>query len=80
MNNFIENLGKEKLIKELNKLNPRINARNSNECEQVILVDAGVIPNDLTYPDGYYFSEKLGITNKHNTTSGMYEYFLVFHD
>lgn len=80
MNTVIENLGKEKLIKELNKLNPGINARNSNEYEQVILVDTGVIPNNLKYPEGYYFSEKLGINNKHNTTSGMYEYFLVLCD
>ena len=34
--------------------------------------------NKLVYPEGYYWSSKNGVTNKHNTASGQYESFDLY--
>ncbi len=44
---------------------------------QTVLPDGGVIvtdvdPNDLIYPEGWYFA-KGSFRNKHNTTTGLYD-------
>ena len=35
---------------------------------------------ELSFPDGYYWNEKNGITDKHNTDSGLYECFTYKYD
>ena len=35
-------------------------------------------PEKLKFPMGYYYNEKNGITNKHNTINGSYESFPLY--
>lgn len=36
-------------------------------------VIANCAPEDLIYPEGWYFNDKNGLTNKHNTSTGQYD-------
>ena len=36
-------------------------------------VIANCAPEDLTYPEGWYFNDKNGLTNKHNSSTGQYD-------
>ena len=33
---------------------------------------ANCAPEDLIYPEGWYFNDKNGLTNKHNSSTGQY--------
>lgn len=71
----MENMGIQKLTEELKRLNP-----GTDVCFKVDIYPAIIIVRcsdcaKLTLPEGYYLSDKNGLTNKHNTISGMYESF-----
>lgn len=36
-------------------------------------VIANCAPEDLIYPEGWYFNDKNGLTNKHNSSAGQYD-------
>ena len=36
-------------------------------------VIANCAPEDLIYPEGWYFNDKNGLTNKHNSSTGQYD-------
>lgn len=64
-----------KFFNELMLLNPNVEfnmdnpAKVSNPYEQIY---CSVDPSKLVLPNGFYYNEKNGITNKHNTASGEY--------
>lgn len=63
------------MAKELERLNPHV---QFDVCELKSLEWQvfGTIPGErLALPDGYYYNDKNGITNKHNTATGLYECF-----
>lgn len=73
----IENMEINKLVGEMRVLN------GSNMIFSVDLMGRKVIlsmveHNELVYPEGYYWSSKNGVTNKHNTASGQYESFDLY--
>ena len=70
----MENIGASKMLNELKCLNPEIEFEMKDYCYPVLIF--GTVPADkLVLPDGYYYNDKNGITNKHNTESGIYETF-----
>lgn len=71
----MENLGIKKLTEELRRLNPEIDICFESEVYPGIIIARCADCANLTFPEGYYISGKNGLTNKHNTTSGMYESF-----
>lgn len=73
----MENMGVQKLTKELKKLNPHINIRSITDAYPATIIARCSDCSKLTLPAGYYFSDKNGLTNKHNTTSGLYENFII---
>ena len=71
----MENMGIQKLTKELKKLNPNINIRFKADIYPAIIIARCSDCAMLNLPAGYYCNGKNGLTNKHNTTSGQYESF-----
>ena len=86
---IMENIGIVKLKAELERLNPHVQLdvctytgvpfNEYIKCYSFTSSDFIIIANvpgeNLHLPDGYYFNEKNGITNKHKTESGIYECF-----
>lgn len=69
-----ENLGLKKFMEELRRLNPEGRFEENDQCGNGFIF--GDVPTVLlVLPEGYYYTQKNGITNKHNTKSGMYETF-----
>ena len=71
----MENMGIMKLAEELEQLNPNICICAAKESYPGIIIADCDDVTQLNFPEGYYFSEKNGLTNKHNTSSGQYESF-----
>lgn len=70
----MENIGIKRFVTELRILNPTSKFKKYDyEVFGVIASDTPA--SELKLPEGYYFSSKNGITNKHNTESGLYECF-----
>lgn len=61
--------------KELKKLNPNVAMLIDDDSYPAIIVARCQSCENLKFPEGYYYNEKNGLTNKHNTTSGQYESF-----
>lgn len=90
----MENIGIIKLKKELEKSNPYVQldfmTRYGVPFDEYIkyysiassdfVIYSSVPGEKLILPEGYYYNEKNGITNKHNTTSGLYESFAYRYD
>lgn len=60
---------------ELQKLNPNVDIRVANIAFDPLATErlfASVPVSELVLPEGFYYNEKNGITNKHNTASGAY--------
>lgn len=68
----MENMGLKKLTAELQRLNRGANIISGVEGKPKVIFGT-LDPEQLAMPEGYYYSEKNGITNKHNTESGIYE-------
>ncbi len=58
------------LICEIKKLNPEATIKLSEESIQYLLTD--INPSELTLPEGIYYLEKNGITNKHTTNEAYF--------
>lgn len=72
----MENIGVYNLVKELKALNPMVKFDFYDQTKSPVVIIFGTAPAEsLSYPEGYYYNEKNGITDKHNTKSGLYEYF-----
>ena len=72
----MENIGLSNMMKELKELNPEVEFDVCDYSVSPIIIIIGTVPaTQLSFPDGYYWNEKNGITNKHNTGSGLYECF-----
>ena len=72
----MENMGIEKLIKELKRRNPDIVFSFKNDTYPTIIIASQCSDcAKLNLPTGYYYCEKNVLTNKHNTASGIYEHF-----
>lgn len=72
----MENIGIYNLVKELKALNPTVKFDFYDQTKSPVVIIFGTAPAEsLSYPEGYYYNEKNGITDKHNTKSGLYEYF-----
>lgn len=69
----MENMGIQKLTKELKKLNPSIDFQYKTDVYPAIIIAMCSYGTRLNLPEGYYLTEKNGLTNKHNTASGQYE-------
>ncbi len=77
----LENMGITPMAKELKRLNPSVQFDVRDLTVSPIIVIFGTVPGeDLILPEGYYYNEKNGITNKHNTASGVYEGFEYQYD
>ena len=62
-------------LEQLNNLNPGANI-TFDELHPYVLysdIDADL----LTLPNGWYYNDKNGITNKHNTETGVYQTYTV---
>lgn len=68
--NIKNSLDINEIFNEISKLNPSVNMEYDSINEKLILL--GVKPEELKLPEGFYYNEKNGITNKHNTESGEY--------
>lgn len=71
----MENMGIQKLTKELRKLNPNVDVRFDADTFPALIIVRCSDCTQLNLPAGYYINGKNGLTNKHNTTSGQYESF-----
>ena len=72
----MENIGIATMKKELVRLNPTVKFDVRDTSVSPIIIIYGSVPGEkLNLPNGYYYNEKNGITNKHNTGSGLYESF-----
>lgn len=71
---IMENMGIARMAKELENLNPHVQF-DFQDYSPFVLIYGTVPGENLNLPDGYYYNDKNGITNKHNTTSGLYECF-----
>lgn len=63
------------LITELKRLNPNVEIKLGNpELDSAAYerIFCSVSADNLKLPEGFYFNDKNGITNKHNTESGTY--------
>lgn len=63
------------LITELKKLNPEANISplgSEEEGMTINAIDCDIPAKDLKLPEGFYYNDKNGITNKHNTLNGSY--------
>ena len=72
----MENIGFYNMKKELEALNPTVQF-DMNDPGYAVHVIYGTVPGEnLHLPEGYYYNtSKESITNKHNTGSGLYEFF-----
>lgn len=76
----MENIGFCNMKKELERLNPSANF-DMNASYFATHVIYGTIPaNEIILPKGYYWKPENTITNKGNTKSGYYEYFVYEYD
>ncbi len=73
----MENLGIQKLVKELKRLNPSVDVRCKSDIYPAIIIARCSDCALLSLPTGYYYSAKNGLTNKHNTESGQYENYML---
>ncbi len=71
----MENMGIRKLTKELKRLNRGTTIYCNDETHPAIIIARCSDCSQLHLPNGYYCNDKNGLTNKHNTDSGMYECF-----
>lgn len=71
----MENVGIRKLTKKLKQLNPGIDIYFKDETYPATIIAKCSDCSQLHLPEGYYRNDKNGLTNKHNTNSGMYESF-----
>lgn len=72
----MENIGIATMKKELVRLNPTVKFDVRDTSVSPIIIIYGNVPGEkLKLPNGYYYNEKNGITDKHNTGSGLYESF-----
>ena len=72
----MENIGIATMKKELVRLNPTVKFDVRDTSVSPIIIIYGSVPGEkLNLPNGYYYNEKNGITDKHNTGSGLYENF-----
>lgn len=77
----MENIGITRMAKELEILNPSVQFDVRDYSVSPVIVIFGTVPGEnLILPEGYYYNEKNGITNKHNTASGLYEGFNYQYD
>lgn len=73
----MENIGISNLMKELKALNPTVQFDMYDLTVSPVIIIFGTVPaTELSFPNGYYWNEKNGITDKHNTGSGLYENFI----
>lgn len=70
-------MGIQKLVKELKKLNPNVAMLIDEDSYPTIIVAKCQSCEELKLPEGYDYNEKNGLTNKHHTTSGMCENFVL---
>lgn len=61
----------EDLVKELQMLNPGVDIKYDESLPTKKIVCSKNI-DELKLPVGFYYNDKNGLTNKHNTISGMY--------
>lgn len=61
----------EEIAMKVIKLNPVVTQFKFHITLKPYIVTS-VPPENLTLPDGCYYNEKNGITNKHNTIDGRY--------
>ena len=59
----------EFIIQEVRKLNPKVKIETDPDRG---LIFSSVEIEDLVLPEWFYYNQKNGITNKHNTQSGIY--------
>lgn len=71
----MENMGIRKLTEELKRLNPNIDVCCKADTYPAIIIVGCSDCTQLNLPAGYYCNDKNGLTNKHNTSSGLYESF-----
>lgn len=72
----MENIGIYNLVEALKLLNPEVQIDFYDRTKSPVEIIFGTVPGEnLVFPDGYYYNDKNGITNKHNTGSGIYESF-----
>lgn len=77
----MENMGLNKMIKKLRELNPTVKFDVHDRKVSPSIIIIGTVPaRELSFPNGYYWNEKNGITDKHNTDSGLYECFNYKYD
>lgn len=76
----MENIGIFEVVKEMLRL-------NWVDCDEYLfagkfgghrVIVTNLDMTTLKYPEGYEFNSKNGVTNKHHTTSGIYESFPVY--
>lgn len=68
---FAQNYSISELVEEIKRLNPN----KSIAFDDFILGERIVLDDDVSnykLPEGWYYNEKNGLTNKHNTKTGMY--------
>lgn len=90
----MENIGIIKLKEELERLNPHTKldvsthwgipfdkyVKSYSFASSDFVIYSDVPGEKLILPNGYYYTEKNGITDKHNTSSGLYETFMYEFD
>ncbi len=73
----MENMGIVKLTQEIQKLNPTVCLVYDTYSWPGIIYCSHE-PETLKYPQGYYYSNKNGVTNK--PANGIYETFEIYKD
>lgn len=69
----MENLSIKALAKEIVKLNPNASFKVQDYTTSPVERIYGTIPGEnLVLPDGYYYNQKNGVTNKYNAVGGIY--------
>lgn len=61
----------EDLAREMQRVNPTAQIGVDYSTSEPKLISSVGLEN-LNYPDGFYYNEKNGLTNKHNTKNGLY--------
>ena len=68
----------EDLAREMQRLNPTVEVGvDYSSSEPKLTTSVGL--ENLNYPEGFYYNDKNGITNKHNTKNGSYLSFEAEH-
>jgi len=60
----------EDLAREMQRLNPTVKIYVDYTNEPKLISSASI--ETLNYPEGFYYNEKNGLTNKHNSPNGIY--------